>query len=107
MNIREDGRVEWVCKHGVGHTISVPKEYEYESAWWSHGCDGCCTDIKPITDEKDEEIKDLQTALKGYDKIITEYPTLKKKLEKIQEIIKEYRDDTAIRLIKELLENKK
>ena len=42
MNIREDGRVEWVCEHGIGHTISVPKKYKDDWAWWSHGCDGCC-----------------------------------------------------------------
>ena len=49
----------------------------------------------------------LEISMKGHEKIIMDYPILEKKLEKIQEIIKEYRDDTAIRLIKELLENKK
>ena len=50
MNIREDGRVEWVCEHSVGHTISVPEKYQDESVWWSHGCDGCCDSIKPSRD---------------------------------------------------------
>ena len=31
--LRADGRVEWICKHGVGHTV-----YGYSI----HGCDGCC-----------------------------------------------------------------
>lgn len=39
---RSDGRVEWVCEHGVGHTISVPRRYENQESWWAHGCDGCC-----------------------------------------------------------------
>ena len=44
--IRMDGRKEWICEHGVGHTISVPKGKEKDESWWSHGCDGCCKDIK-------------------------------------------------------------
>ena len=39
--MRADGRCEWVCSHGVGHTVCVPKEYINSDAWWSHGCDGC------------------------------------------------------------------
>ena len=46
--IRGDGRVEWVCEHGCGHTVSVPFKYKDEWAWWSHGCDGCCSKTKPI-----------------------------------------------------------
>lgn len=42
LNWRMDGRLEWVCKHGVGHTIYVPPEHENDEAWWAHGCDGCC-----------------------------------------------------------------
>jgi hypothetical protein len=29
-NVREDGRIEYQCEHGVGHGNHV------------HGCDGCC-----------------------------------------------------------------
>lgn len=29
-SIREDGRVEFICEHGIGHGLHV------------HGCDGCC-----------------------------------------------------------------
>jgi hypothetical protein len=44
MNTRADGRVEWVCPCGVGHTIKVPKGKEQIDAWWVHGCchKGCC-----------------------------------------------------------------
>jgi len=35
--VREDGRIEWLCKHGVGHTIWYPKGSDD-----IHGCDGCC-----------------------------------------------------------------
>lgn len=44
INLRADGRVEWVCPCGVGHTIKVPKGKEDIDAWWVHGCchKGCC-----------------------------------------------------------------
>ena len=56
MNIREDGRVEWVCEHGVGHTIAIPyhlvsyivekagkeNRIEEQKTYFSHTCDGCC-----------------------------------------------------------------
>ena len=37
FNLRTDGRVEWVCKHGVGHTVFGEG---------THGCDGCCNKLK-------------------------------------------------------------
>lgn len=37
---RGDGRKEWICKHGVGHTISNPNDWGEWS--FAHGCDGCC-----------------------------------------------------------------
>jgi len=40
LNYRSDGRLEWVCKHGIGHTIWYPKKMG--SAGGVHGCDGCC-----------------------------------------------------------------
>lgn len=39
---RTDGRVEWLCPHGVGHTIAVPAAHVDSDARWTHGCDGCC-----------------------------------------------------------------
>lgn len=42
--LRGDGRIEWVCEHGVGHTIWAPKEQG--DAGYVHGCDGCCADLK-------------------------------------------------------------
>jgi hypothetical protein len=48
-NIRSDGRLEFMCKHGVGHTVSIPPFVELtnegldaQRPWWAHGCDGCC-----------------------------------------------------------------
>lgn len=41
FNFRMDGRVEWVCEHGVGHTIWHPKDLDA-----NHGCDGCCNKLK-------------------------------------------------------------
>lgn len=45
---RSDGRIEWVCNHGVGHTIFVPKDHEDEESWWVHTCDGCCKLLEAI-----------------------------------------------------------
>lgn len=42
---RLDGRTEKVCEHGVGHTVAVPSWHD-TPAWWSHGCDGCCSKWK-------------------------------------------------------------
>jgi len=37
---RSDGRIEWGCEHGIGHTVYSPnKDY-------IHGCDGCCKKLK-------------------------------------------------------------
>ena len=39
--VREDGRLERVCEHGIGHTVGHRRGYlrDGESV---HGCDGCC-----------------------------------------------------------------
>ena len=44
LQTRLDGRVEWVCEHGVGHTIYNPNNWGKYS--YTHGCDGCCNNIK-------------------------------------------------------------
>lgn len=36
--MRMDGRCEWLCQHGVGHTVWYPK-----GSSGSHGCCGCCS----------------------------------------------------------------
>ena len=36
LNRREDGRLEIICPHNIGHTIFAPKGSDYV-----HGCDGC------------------------------------------------------------------
>ena len=36
LNWRSDGRLEWVCKHSIGHTVfSINDNF-------IHGCDMCC-----------------------------------------------------------------
>jgi hypothetical protein len=47
LEYRADGRVEWTCQHGIGHTI-----YSMEGDF-VHGCDGCCLLIKGIEDDVD------------------------------------------------------
>lgn len=45
--IREDGRLERTCQHGVGHTVGDvrwPGPHLNEPYFFSHGCDGCCHD---------------------------------------------------------------
>ena len=44
---RLDGRVEWVCEHGVGHTIWHPRGSDSV-----HGCDGCCRKFAKIRQKK-------------------------------------------------------
>ena len=39
--LREDGRIEWVCEHGIGHTVWYPRYSDNV-----HGCDGCCGKMK-------------------------------------------------------------
>ena len=41
---REDGRLERLCIHGIGHPVYVPKEVKkiLRNSWKVHGCDGCC-----------------------------------------------------------------
>lgn len=40
--IREDGRIEKVCLHGIGHPVGVLKEGGWEDWMWGHFCDKCC-----------------------------------------------------------------
>jgi len=42
--LREDGRIECLCEHSIGHTITAPAAYKRAAGkyWDSHGCDGCC-----------------------------------------------------------------
>lgn len=39
--IREDGRLERLCKHGVGHPFGVTGR-KWEKWMGVHGCCGCC-----------------------------------------------------------------
>ena len=46
LNYRVDGRIEWICEHGVGHTVYNPMDWgEYSMG---HGCDGCCSRLIKI-----------------------------------------------------------
>jgi len=40
---RLDGRIEWTCEHGVGHTVWYPKGSDAV-----HGCCGCCAKLKEV-----------------------------------------------------------
>lgn len=55
--MRMDGRCEWVCDHGIGHTVWVPDQFKDQDSWWSHGCDSCCRVIK---DQDRKIIKPLE-----------------------------------------------
>lgn len=49
LQYRMDGRIEWVCEHGCGHTVFAPKVKQDDGTYYEnylHGCDGCCKDIK-------------------------------------------------------------
>ena len=48
--IREDGRIERTCQHGIGHPIGHLRKW---LEWMGvHGCDGCCSAWTP--DGKDK-----------------------------------------------------
>lgn len=52
--IREDGRIEWACEHGVGHTVGhIDPKRESDKWMWVHGCDGCCSKWECIRGEYD------------------------------------------------------
>ena len=46
---RLDGRLEWMCEHGVGHTVFAPKIRQDDGTIhqnWIHDCDGCCSGLE-------------------------------------------------------------
>jgi len=62
--VRLDGRIEEQCEHEVGHTIFVPSREDrnvcsMEEGHWTHGCDGCCKNMKILTGCSREEIKEV------------------------------------------------
>lgn len=40
--LRLDGRIEWICDHGIGHPVWFADKAD--KAWGIHRCDGCCED---------------------------------------------------------------
>jgi hypothetical protein len=53
--IREDGRLERICEHGIGHTVGHCDPTECLSRHtWIHGCDGCCHLYMTMAPEKFE-----------------------------------------------------
>lgn len=49
---RADGKLEWMCEHGVGHTVWHPEGFDF-----MHGCDGCCKDVKVL---KKYDVSEMQ-----------------------------------------------
>ena len=50
--VREDGRIERLCKHGVGHPLGHLKETK---EWMGvHGCDDCCSKAEFWLQPKEE-----------------------------------------------------
>lgn len=41
--LREDGRLEKSCEHGVGHPVGHLFPGEWQDWMHVHGCDGCCS----------------------------------------------------------------
>ena len=44
--IREDGRLERHCQHGVGHTVGHVRGFLQDKWETVHGCCGCCANYK-------------------------------------------------------------
>lgn len=47
---RLDGRLEWFCEDGVGHTVYAPDGY------FIHGCNGKCKAVKRIDSKKENKL---------------------------------------------------
>ena len=47
--VREDGRLERLCEHGIGHTVGHldPSKLKLDYIW-VHGCDGCCKNYEKM-----------------------------------------------------------
>ena len=45
LNFRADGRIEWICEDGVGHTIYAP------DGNYVHGCNGNCAKLGGINEK--------------------------------------------------------
>ena len=55
---RHDGKIEWACRHGIGHGEV-------------HGCDGCCSDPNfssitgsPLVDPREDDCEQLLKQIK-------------------------------------------
>lgn len=53
--LRADGRVEWICEHGIGHTVwpagnRTPFLSEIDA--YLYGCDRCQSKLKRQTDKR-------------------------------------------------------
>lgn len=66
--VRSDGRLEWTCEHGVGHTVGIPEKTENgvdidpeHYAWWSHGCEGCCSTLNwlPVSEHVPRALSEI------------------------------------------------
>ena len=66
---REDGRVEVLCHHGVGHPSSALTVLKIPWRDWMgiHGCDGCCVGEQWMVNEAEA----LKSASGKEQKLIT------------------------------------
>jgi hypothetical protein len=60
--IREDGRLERHCKHGVGHTVGHVRGYLKGSWEGVHGCCACHADNWPCQEIRDSKEAGKQLA---------------------------------------------
>ena len=93
-NKREDGRIEWVCKHGVGHTVDAPKEYKKimvdETEETNNSSEGENLEKKSELGENQEQksSKQLDPEIQQRDAKIAHY---REKGEKLQKDFDEYK----------------
>ena len=48
FKFRIDGRLEYICPHGIGHTVYAPPILQDDGTYYRdyvHGCDGCCKNV--------------------------------------------------------------
>lgn len=65
IEFRADGRLEWFCEHGIGHTVYSKDNF------FSHGCDGCCRKVIPLNNilEHEHEIPFVDNSKNGKKKV--------------------------------------
>ena len=64
LKIKEDGRIMWLCCHGIEHTVYNPNDVRDK---FMHECDYCCGSFDKIDDLRMDlwEVNGLNSLIKS------------------------------------------